>query len=129
MARNGKTTEGKTVVVPKAGKPGRYGHPEFAKLLDALKELHEQKNHAYAFGGPPLGNFKRVGSIMKLYPKMDWSSEWGVALMYELKQLDSLLWLLSNAHQDQFEGLAGRISDRIVYNGIAYCALKDAGLV
>lgn len=34
-----------------------YGHPDFYKLLEELKEIHSRKNHDYA-GKDPLSNLK-----------------------------------------------------------------------
>jgi len=33
-----------------------YGHPDFYKLIDELKDIHSVKNHDYA-GDDPLSNF------------------------------------------------------------------------
>ena len=33
-----------------------YGHPDFYKLIDELKDIHSIKNHDYA-GDDPLSNF------------------------------------------------------------------------
>ena len=40
-----------------------YGHPNFIELAVNCMELHSQKNHDYAKGGNPLGNFNRVSEI------------------------------------------------------------------
>ncbi len=37
---------------------GRHGHPEFYKLLDAMADLHDRKNHDYAADADPLSNLK-----------------------------------------------------------------------
>lgn len=34
-----------------------YGHPDFYKILDELKELHSKKNYNYASSDNPLSNF------------------------------------------------------------------------
>jgi hypothetical protein len=39
------------------GSPKFYGHPDFYKLIDELKEIHSRKNHDYA-GKDPLSNLK-----------------------------------------------------------------------
>jgi len=35
-----------------------YGHPEFYKLLDKMKEIHSNKNHDYSGEGDPFRNFR-----------------------------------------------------------------------
>ena len=35
-----------------------YGHSDFYKLLDELKEIHSNKNHHYSGEGDPFKNFK-----------------------------------------------------------------------
>jgi len=35
-----------------------YGHPDFYKLLEELKEIHSNKNHDYSGEGDPFRNFK-----------------------------------------------------------------------
>jgi hypothetical protein len=35
-----------------------YGHPDFYKLIEELKEIHSSKNHDYAGEGDPFRNFK-----------------------------------------------------------------------
>ena len=103
----------------------QHGHPSFYKFTDAIKKLHSEKNYSYAHGGSALGNFDRVSSIMKLYPKMDWSAPEMVAMVYAMKQLDAYLWLKSNGHVDKFEGVAGRLQDIAVYTLIQMCIEED----
>lgn len=40
-----------------------YGHPDFYKLLDKMKEIHSNKNHDYAGGDDPFRNF-RISEVM-----------------------------------------------------------------
>ena len=35
-----------------------YGHKDFYKLLDKMKEIHSNKNHDYSGEGGPFRNFK-----------------------------------------------------------------------
>ena len=35
-----------------------YGHPDFYKLLDELKEIHSNKNYDYSGEGDPFRNLK-----------------------------------------------------------------------
>lgn len=97
----------------------QHGHPKFYKLLTQEAELHSIKNKGYAQGGDPLGNFKRVSAIMKLYPNMDWSNPEGVALVYKLKQMDCAFWQLSQGYEDELEGFGKRLQDDSVYDKLA----------
>ena len=35
-----------------------YGHPDFYKLLEEIKQIHSNKNHDYSGEGDPFKNFK-----------------------------------------------------------------------
>lgn len=84
-------------------------------------ELHSRKNSDYAHGGPPLGNFERVGAILALYPNLDHSDPKIVAIDYMLKQLDACLWYWSmwriNGHTLS-ESIEKRWADVVVYSAI-----------
>ena len=92
-----------------------HGHPDFIEKSLAEIALHSQKNHDYASGGDPLGNFKRVANILSMYPKLNLSDAAIVAMVYALKQIDAYLWLKSNGHEAKSEGSAARIGDVSVY--------------
>ncbi|KKN77866.1 hypothetical protein LCGC14_0356030 [marine sediment metagenome] len=40
------------------GDTGRYGHPKFYEMLEAMAELHSRKNHDYAGTSDPLKNLR-----------------------------------------------------------------------
>jgi hypothetical protein len=102
-----------------------HGHPEFLGILMEKAKLHSDKNHDYAKGGNPLGNFERVGTILSLYPGLDLSSPVVVMLIYALKQVDAVLWGFCQKIEQKVEGPIERLGDIMVYCGIAICALKD----
>ena len=102
-----------------------HGHPDFLQISLDEVALHSNKNHDYALGGPPLGNFDRVAAILALYPDLKMSDPVAVMLVYALKQLDAVLWGLSNAITHKVEGLLPRLGDISVYAKIAMCALRD----
>ena len=90
-----------------------YGHPEFIPLCLEEMELHSQKNADYARGGDSLGNFKRVSKTLSL---------WGidcppyvVALIYMMKQVDAVGWMLGQNYEGQVEGIKSRLQDISVY--------------
>lgn len=102
-----------------------HGHPEFIPLLVKMSKLHSDKNHDYASGGRPLGNFEREAALFKLYPGLDLGDPVVVALVNMMKQLDAALWGFSAGIKQKIEGPIERLSDVMVYAGIAICALKE----
>jgi hypothetical protein len=102
-----------------------HGNPNFLSLtLDELK-LYNDKNHDYAAGGRTEGNFERVSSIIKLYPGFPADKPIGICIIYMLKQLDAVMYMLSNKHKAKVEGVDGRLKDIHVYVKIARCILKN----
>lgn len=95
-----------------------HGHPDFVKMSVVEMGLHSRKNKDYARGGDPLGNFKRVAAIMKLYPDIDWATPVGVGLVCKLKQLDAALWQLSQGFEGEVEGFDERMQDDGIYSKI-----------
>lgn len=102
-----------------------YGHPEFLPMLLEKMKLHSDKNHDYAKGGRPLGNFERVASLLGLYPGLRLDDPVVVMLIYALKQVDATLWGFAQGITQKVEGPIDRLGDVLVYAGIAICALKD----
>ena len=92
-----------------------HGHPRFTEMtLDELA-LHSDKNHDYARGGDPLGNFNRVALILAQYPGLKLSNPAVVAAVYMLKQLDACLWMLSQGFEGDVENTDTRLTDVHVY--------------
>lgn len=102
-----------------------HGHPAFVPLLLQMMRRHSDKNHDYAKGGTPLGNFDRVATILSLYPNLKIRDPVVVTLIYALKQVDAVLWGFSSNIEQKVEGPIDRLGDVLVYAGIAMCALKD----
>ena len=102
-----------------ANQKKRHGHPEFYRLLEEFADLHSNKNHDYAAGGDELGNFKRVAQILSLYPRLSLSNPVVVALTYAMKQIDAVLWMLSNGHKAIVEEKKPRLTDIAIYATIA----------
>jgi hypothetical protein len=96
----------------------KNGHPRFYEILDEFADLHSRKNHDYASGGDPLGNFRRVAKIFSMYPGLKLSDPLVVALCYAMKQVDASLWMLSNGHKAEVEGVVDRLQDVSVYAAI-----------
>ena len=109
-----------------------YGDPRFYNLLRKMAILHGSKNKDYAQGGKQghLGNFTRVSAIKKLYPDFDWSSPFGTAIDYMLKQLDAAMILYSvNRESVTGENIPERLQDVAIYSGIATLLWQDEQMV
>jgi hypothetical protein len=102
-----------------------YGHPDFIKMCLDEVALHSEKNHDYAKGGDPMGNFARVANILKQYPGLDISKPEIVALIYLLKQLDAALWQMAKGHTAKVETPAVRWRDVSVYAKIIIAIMKE----
>ncbi len=98
-----------------------YGHPAFLPITVGELHLHSNKNHDYAAGGSPLGNFDRVANILSLYPNLRLSDRRIVALVYAMKQLDAVLWGLNSNIEHKVEGLNDRLQDISVYAKLVMC--------
>ena len=95
------------------------GHPRFDELTAVELELHAAKNADYAGGGDPLGNFKRVAATLAQYPGLRLNDPMVVALVYAMKQVDAVLWLLSTGRDGKVEGIPQRLQDVSVYAKLA----------
>ena len=105
-----------------------HGDPRFYKLLTELSDLHSRKNTDYSRGGihGPLGNFIRVSEIKKLYPGLDFSSPFGTALDYLLKQLDATMILYTSGTVSLTgESVASRLKDVAVYALLGMLLYED----
>jgi len=102
-----------------------HGHSGFTDLSVDEMELHSRKNKDYAYGGDPLGNFRRVARILEPYGGLDLGDSAVVALVYALKQLDAVLWMLSNGYNGEVEGITDRLVDISVYAKLVILLLGD----
>jgi len=105
-----------------------HGHQRFIPISLEEMELHSKKNHDYAAGGNPLGNFERVSFILSLYPDLSLGDPSVVAMVYLMKQLDAVLWMKSNGYVAKVEGIDGRLADISVYAKIVRCMEQDDAL-
>jgi len=105
-----------------------YGDPRFYAKLRRNAELHSKKNQDYAQGGVlgHLGNFKRVSAIQRLYPGFDWTSPFGVAMGFLLKQLDAAFMLYS-CKRDSVTGedVSARMKDVGIYAPIGEILFEE----
>lgn len=99
-----------------------YGDPRFYALLQGMAETHSKKNQDYAQGGKQghLGNFIRVSEFKKLYPGFDWTTPFGVAISFMLKQLDAAMILAATSRESiTGEPVEERLKDVVIYGNIA----------
>lgn len=101
-----------------------HGHPSFISNMVEKIARHSRKNHDYAAGGDPLGNFVRVAAFFSNYPKLSLADPKVIAFVQMLKQLDAVLWCLSNGHV-LAEDVKERQGDVVVYNAIIEAMLGD----
>lgn len=101
------------------------GHPEFIERCLREAQLHNDKNHDYASGGSPLGNFDRVAAILALYPGFPTDRPYSVAIVYALKQLDAVLWGLAQNIEHKVEGFDPRCQDISVYFKLIPIMIKE----
>jgi len=97
----------------------KYGHLRFYELTKEEEELHSKKNRDYAQGGDPLGNFRRVASILSLYPGLDLSNPVVVSIVYALKQWDAAVWSIAKGYSPQIDSRTERFQDDSIYKKLA----------
>lgn len=103
----------------------RRGHPDFYRYLESMGMLHDEKNHDYAEGGDPLGNFHRVSAILKI-----WGYDippWLVAAIYALKQQDCVMWTMNQGYTPEVQSLDERVEDEGVYAVLKRILLAEEG--
>jgi len=98
---------------------------EFEKLTQEELELYNAKNADYTKGGEPMGNFHRVAKFFSQYPNLNISDPVIVAMVYMLKQLDAVLWMLNQGYEGGVEGVDDRLKDVHVYAKIARILYKE----
>ena len=88
---------------------------DYEQLTTEEINLYRAKNKDYTQGGDVFGNFKRVASILSLYPKLNLANPQVVAMVYLMKQLDAALWMLSEGYEGEVETIDTRLADVGVY--------------
>jgi hypothetical protein len=102
-----------------------HGHPDFGGKLVGQLKLHDDKNHDYASGGRALGNFERVSVWLGQYPGLKLADPRVVTMVYAAKQIDAVLWGLSQDIEHRVEGLDPRLDDVSTYATIVQCLNDD----
>jgi hypothetical protein len=101
-----------------------HGHPDFLPKFLAMIKLHSEKNHDYAKGGNPLGNFNRVSNM--LYQWGFGLPPYAVAMVYILKQVDCVGNMIGQDYEGSVEGISGRLQDIAVYATLIDILYKEA---
>jgi len=104
----------------------KFGHPRFYELMREYMDLHDRKNHDYAGGGEPLGNFERVAAFFAMYPGLRLSNPVVYMMSLMMKQVDAVLWGLSAGLKHKVEGLSPRLADVTVYSVLARIKSEEA---
>lgn len=102
-----------------------WGHPLYIPIVVEQVALHSNKNHDYARGGDPLGNFTRVANMLKQWPNFPYNTPEGVAFIYALKQLDAEAWTMCQGGECKVEGLNGRTDDQAIYANLRRCMREE----
>ena len=88
----------------------------FKSLTEEELKLYEAKNKDYTGNhSDTYGNFNRVAQILSLYRHLELSDPRVVCLTYLMKQLDSVLWMLSQKYEGEVENIDSRLRDVHVY--------------
>lgn len=101
------------------------GHPKFHKILEELRELHNNKNYDYAGNKHPLGNFYRCGKITKELFKGENLEELKIALCYMSKQFDAVIDMIGNNRIGKAESIKDKFRDLAVYSIICMILLEE----
>lgn len=96
-----------------------YGHPDFYKIVDELKELHSEKNRQYATSDHPLANFDRTGQMIKKFLKPNINPSLASCLCLVSKQIDGVYEIVGEAKENTVDSLEDKLRDIAVYSIIA----------
>lgn len=105
-----------------------HGHPQVYEILRRLAQLHSDKNTDYAAGGPPLGNFERVGqwiTTYQLWKLAQTRPALFTSICYLLKQLDAVFDMLGKQREAVVESVPKKLDDVAVYSIIAQVLYEE----
>ena len=94
-----------------------YGHPDFYKLVDELKELHSRKNNQYATQENPLANFIRCSEAVEklLNPKIK-NKALAYLLILKSKQDDAIIEMVAEGKEDTPDEIEDKLKDSACYD-------------
>ena len=96
-----------------------YGHPDFYKIIDELKELHSEKNRQYATNESPLANFKRMGGMISKFLKPGIDPSLASCLALASKQIDGAYEIVGECKEGTLDSLEDKLRDVAIYSIIA----------
>lgn len=102
-----------------------YGHPEFYKIVEELKELHSRKNFQYATSDNPLANFQRCGNLIKKLLKPSVDAPLADAMILMSKQIDAVYEMVGEGKTGTEEEIVDKFRDIAVYSIISMILLKE----
>lgn len=93
------------------------GHPDFYKILDELKELHDRKNSQYANSEDPLGNFRRASKLVEklLNPTIE-NKSLAYRLILMSKQIDGVFDMIGESKKNTVDEIEDKLMDIAVYS-------------
>ena len=103
-----------------------YGHPEFYKIVEELKELHSRKNFQYATQDNPLGNFERCGNLIKKLLKPNVNPALADAMILMSKQIDAVYEMIGEGKSGTEEEVIDKFRDVAVYSIISMILIKES---
>jgi len=89
-----------------------YGHPDFYKLLNKMKEIHSKKNHDYAGDDDPLSNFQIVYELTKNIP----DSPFKVAFTRLVEKVVRIANIVTKGNQVEDETIDDSLLDNANYS-------------
>ncbi len=93
-----------------------YGHPEFYKIVERLKQLHSDKNFQYASKENPLGNFIRTSNLASKLLKDNINKPLAMAMAFMAKQIDAVYDIVGENKENTVENIEGKFEDIAVYS-------------
>jgi hypothetical protein len=103
-----------------------FGHPEFYRIVDELKELHSEKNRQYATKENPLANFQRTGRMISKFLKPGIDPTLASCLALTSKQIDGIYEIVGECKEGTIDSLEDKLRDVAVYAVIAMIIIRES---
>jgi hypothetical protein len=102
-----------------------FGHPEFYRIIDELKNLHSEKNRQYATKDNPLANFQRTGRMIAKFLKPGINPTLASCLALVSKQIDGVYEIVGECKENTVDSLEDKLRDVAVYAVLAMIINRD----
>jgi len=103
----------------------QYGHPEFYRILDELKELHSLKNQDYGSLSDPMRNFRTAGRLIEPLLRPGVYVPLATALCLVAKQIDAVYDMVASNKHGAAESLEDKLKDIAVYAVLALVLVRE----